>query len=51
MTVELAVVTSEELVLRRTEKFAACVDRYMRGNTWYALTWDRHDVASCGDIA
>ena len=51
MTVELAIVTSEELVLRGGEEFATFLDRYMRGNTRYAWMWDRHDVATYGDVA
>ncbi len=51
MSPDLTVVTSEQLVLRGGDEVAAFLERYQRGATRYAWTWDRHDVASHGDTA
>jgi ketosteroid isomerase-like protein len=51
MTDELTVVTSEQLVLRGANEFAEFLDRYIRGPTRYAWTWDRLDVATHDNVA
>ena len=51
MSGELTIVTSEEPILRGARELMAFLERYAHGSTRYAWTWDRHDVATHGDIA
>jgi hypothetical protein len=43
---KLAVVTSEEALLRGTAELRAFLERYAAGPTTYSWAWDRRDVAT-----
>ena len=43
---KLAVVTSEEALLRGTDELRAFLERYAAGPTTYSWTWDRRDTAT-----
>lgn len=44
-TPELAVVTSEEVLLRGIDEFAHFLERYVAGPTTYSWTWARRNAA------
>ena len=46
--VDVALVTSEESLLRGLDEVRAFLHRYARGTTRYSWTWDRRDVSAGG---
>ena len=47
----LAVVTSEESLLRGPVELQRFIEDYIAGATTYSWTWDRHDVFIAGSVA
>ena len=47
----LAVVTSEESLLRGPAELQSFLERYIAGATTYSWTWDRRDVFIAGSVA
>lgn len=47
----VAVVTSEEALLRGRVELRCFLDRYVDGPTTYSWEWDRHDVSTAGSVA
>ena len=48
--VDVAVVTSEESLLRGPEEIRAFLQRYVQGTTTYSWTWERRDVSAAGAV-
>jgi uncharacterized protein (TIGR02246 family) len=48
---DVAVVTSEEPLLRGHDELRRFLDRYVRGPTTYSWKWERHDVSVAGPLA
>ena len=47
---DLAMVTSEESLLRGPDEIAAFLQRYREGTTTYSWRWDRRDVSAAGPV-
>ena len=47
---EMAIVTSEEHLLRGEGEIAGFVRRYAKGSTTYSWTWERREVVAQGDV-
>ena len=47
---DVAVVTSEESLLRGREEVTAFLDRYVQGTTTYSWAWERRDVSAAGAV-
>lgn len=47
----VAVITSEEWLLRGTGEVRTFLERYVSGPTTYSWQWQRHDVAVVGSVA
>ena len=48
---DVAIVTSEESLLRGGEQIRAFLERYVQGTTTYSWTWERRDVSAAGAVA
>jgi uncharacterized protein (TIGR02246 family) len=48
---DVAMVTSEEPLLRGPDEVGAFLQRYARGTTAYSWTWARRDVSAAGAVA
>ena len=48
---DLAVVTSEDPLLRGPGELRAFLEQYVNGATTYSWQWDRHDVSAAGSLA
>ena len=48
---DVAMVTSEQALLRGPDEIRAFLERYARGETTYSWTWERRDVSASGSVA